>query len=349
MGIDIMQFAGSLLKNGDIITSSWDIEHSNSSTPSLSKLHSPYIKNYETLSFSINCSKVNELCIINGMGVTLGDSINGISALHEIKRRNPKICITLIRPELCSLDVNTLYTLATKIIDNIIYMPVAINSLPRDSYIIDAGNQLYRSSFSTLEMHDFFLQHIGINPNTVPDDIKCNIWLKDISLPEKDVTSTDYVLLNTGSNAKLREIPQSIVSDLIDIISSTHKLPVYGFCDIKHKNYKNIAQHSKNIVDYIKIISKAQHLYTSDSSALHIAAGFDIPTTCFFNSIQPSLRSRYYKNTTSIYMGCDESLQLHRTDRKDIINIIRRNYERYIKNIKDNDIYDFAEYHKQFC
>jgi hypothetical protein len=39
---------------------------------------------------------------------------------------------------------------------------------------------------------------------------------------------------------------------------------------------------------------------TSDTAAVHIAAGFKVPTTAFFSSIEPELRVRDYENCAAI-------------------------------------------------
>ncbi|VFS80699.1 Uncharacterised protein [Kluyvera cryocrescens] len=63
------------------------------------------------------------------LGVTLGDSIVGISVLSAIKKKNPKIKIKLIRPETAPSYVEELYELASSVIDELHYMPFSYSEI----------------------------------------------------------------------------------------------------------------------------------------------------------------------------------------------------------------------------
>jgi hypothetical protein len=52
-------------------------------------------KKLEYTKFSSNYSEIEHLNVINGMGVTLGDSIVGISVLSAIKKRIPRLKLRL--------------------------------------------------------------------------------------------------------------------------------------------------------------------------------------------------------------------------------------------------------------
>ncbi|MDN8693912.1 hypothetical protein Q0M89_14185, partial [Staphylococcus aureus] len=91
------------------------------------------------------------------MGVTLGDSLIGIAALHAIKAINPKLHLTVLRPHTCQAYVEDIYRLAGNVIDELNFMPQELALLGGYDAVIDAGNQLFRHDFACLEMHDFFL------------------------------------------------------------------------------------------------------------------------------------------------------------------------------------------------
>ncbi|MDV5817330.1 glycosyltransferase family 9 protein [Enterobacter hormaechei] len=103
----------------------------------------------------VDYKKIKKVTIINGLGVTLGDSIIGISALHAIKSINPDIHITLIRPEHCQDYVEQIYHMASGIIDKLLYLPFDIAKINHTDVNIDMGNQLYWEDFDSIEMHDF--------------------------------------------------------------------------------------------------------------------------------------------------------------------------------------------------
>jgi ADP-heptose:LPS heptosyltransferase len=89
-----------------------------------------------------------------------------------------------------------------------------------------------------------------------------------------------------------------------------------------------------NTADFIKAIAHAQHVYTCDSSALHVASGYDIPTTCIFTAINPVLRSRYYKNCKSIYIGDEITQNLHESEDPAIIEHVVSRFEAFMKKFK---------------
>ncbi|MDD1587434.1 hypothetical protein, partial [Bradyrhizobium sp. WBOS4] len=127
------------------------------------KLALDNVLNHSIKGFRKNYLNEKNLNVINGMGVTLGDSIIGINALDCIKKINKNIQITLIRPATCHSYVEEIYSIASNLIDRLEYMPYDIKRLRRDAVNIDIGNQLYWHDFNNLEMHDFFLKNLGVD------------------------------------------------------------------------------------------------------------------------------------------------------------------------------------------
>ncbi|MRT55196.1 hypothetical protein GJV11_03590 [Enterobacteriaceae bacterium RIT693] len=333
MNPTLQTFAGSLLQDNNILVASYDLESLPLCTRNamhLKALHRPGVYNYALQPFSLDCRRVKRLCIINGMGVTLGDSIIGIAALHAIKAINPHIHLTVLRPGTCQPYVEDIYRLAGKIIDELHYLPAALSTFKGYDALIDAGNQLFRNDFATQEMHDFFLRHLGIDPDSVPADIKTNRWLSE-GMPEQDpVLNMPYVLLNHRASTPLRNIPHGILAEFVEHIYQRHKMPVAGFGRINHPHFIDLSSHSQTTQNFIAIIRYARRLYTCDSSALHIAAAFGVPTICYFNAIKPSLRAAYYPRCESLDMGTERSERLHQSEDHALLSEIENNYRRYL-------------------
>ncbi|MEH9143728.1 hypothetical protein RAF69_26810, partial [Klebsiella pneumoniae] len=74
-------------------------------------------------------------------------------------------------------------------------------------------------------------------------------------------------------------------------------------------------------------------LFNKASSALHVASGYDIPTTCIFTAINPVLRSRYYKNCKSIYIGDEITQNLHESEDPAIIEHVVSRFEAFYEKI----------------
>lgn len=331
MKAELIKNNGSLLENQTHIISSFDLSKSNE-TGIITNLTLNHILNHSIKGFRKDYRKERNINIINGMGVTLGDSIIGINALDCIKKLNKNIKITLIRPASCRPYIEEVYNIPNALIDNIHYMPYELSKLQKNPVNIDIGNQLYWSDFNTLEMHDFFLKSLGIEPATIPDEWKRNYWLQDY-LPASLCNGQKYVLFCPNASTRLRAIPEKYHLKIIDLLYSTYNLPVYGFSSVQHPKFRNVTLECRDTRKFINMISNASYVYTCDSSALHISAGYDIPTTCVFTSIPPDLRSKYYNRCSSIYIGDAVTKHIHESEDPTIIDYVNSKFERYYDQI----------------
>ncbi len=332
----LQTFVGSLLQDDKTLVASYDLESLPIDLKSifqLQALRQPGIYNYALRPFALDFSQIQRLCIINGMGVTLGDSLIGISALHAIKAINPKLHLTVLRPHTCQAYVEEIYRLAGNVIDELHFMPHELASLEGYDALIDAGNQLFREDFATLEMHDFFLRHLGIAPDVVPNEIKANRWLRDGIPDQPSPLEGRYVLFNHRASTPLRNIPDAVLVPFVERIYQQHGIQVAGFGKIDHPQFIDLSSRSRNTAEFIAIIRHASKVYTCDSSALHIAAAFDVPTTAYFNAIKPALRAAYYPLCESVDLGTERSALLHQSEDSTLLKEIEDNYRRYLATL----------------
>ncbi|MEN1933986.1 hypothetical protein P4909_25425 [Escherichia coli] len=61
-------------------------------------------------------------------------------------------------------------------------MPFHIQKLPCTALNIDVGNQLYSPDFHIMEMHDYFIQGLGVKLDDVNHNELSNKWLGNIDL-----------------------------------------------------------------------------------------------------------------------------------------------------------------------
>ncbi|WJV63441.1 hypothetical protein PCO86_05175 [Pectobacteriaceae bacterium CE70] len=326
MNNSLLTYTGSLLLDGRYIVSPYGVSKEQL-CGDISPLRMPMIHNNAITNISFDYSKIKSLSVINGLGVTLGDSIIGISALHAIKNINPNIVIRVIRPENCPNYVNEIYTLTNNIINEIHFMPFDITKVAESELIIDIGNQLYWEDFNKWEMHDFFLRNLGLEHNFIPVEFKSNSWLKNSTLDNNNLG--EYVLFCPHASTKIRSIPRQYHRKIISELSDKFKVKVLGFSDVHHKNYTNITELSKSTACFASIIKYAKYLYTCDSAALHIGAGFNIPTTCIFTTVKPEFRSLYYTHCESVYIGNDKTEGIHNSEDVILVNSISKEFEIY--------------------
>ncbi|QDL35768.1 glycosyltransferase family 9 protein [Serratia liquefaciens] len=327
---DIIKHNGSLIKNSSYITSSFDLSKSILDGV-VDKLSRSDILNYSLNQFRKDYKRENKINIINGLGVTLGDSIVGIGAIDCIKRLNNDIRISLIRPESCHTYVEELYSIATPLFERIEYMPYDINRLSHDAVNIDIGNQLYWKDFNEMEMHDFYLKNLGIDYMDIPPEWKQNHWLQSV-IQRQEKIEFCYAIFCPNASTKLRAIPEKHHYKIIDELYTILKIPIFGFSSVEHPKFTNITDKCKSTSAFIQAIANSSYVYTCDSSALHVAAAYDIPSTCIFTSIRPELRSRYYNHCTSIYIGDAVTENLHESDCPAIIKHVKNKYEEFYEN-----------------
>lgn len=311
MYTDIMTFPGSLLAGEKWIVASWDIEQGKS-WPELQPLSHPLVQNYETARAPAAYCDGCRVNFINAMGVTLGDSIVGLSVCHYLKQRYRGLTINIVRPAVSSPAVEAVYdvALATGTIDSLAQMPWPLERCQDFDITIDMGNQLFRADFQRLEMHDYFFLHAGIAPDEVPAEYKSNRWL---ALNRSDTTTSPYVLFCPGASTPLRAIPARWHAQIIRELQRRYSLPVKGFSSQIVPEYEDISPQIATSAAFINAIRQASFVYTADSSALHIAAAFNVPARAIFTSIDPALRTLYYPNTESVWTGDSAILGYHAT------------------------------------
>ncbi|MED7793151.1 hypothetical protein TB147_17760 [Klebsiella aerogenes] len=323
----LTQFRGSLLdKRGNIIAP-YKLGHypgSVGATPLTGK----NIHNYSQKPFSIDYKKEKELTIINGMGVTLGDSIIGLAVLHSIKLKHPELKINIIRPAFVQPYVEEIYNAAKRFISTVHYMPFNIKEIKAGHTIVDTGNHLYCDAFHSMEMHDFFLKILGGDINDIVLRGFRNIWLSEIELPEVTTPEKEYILFCGQASTKVRSIPEKFQLRIINQLVEKHNMLICGFADINHPCYVNLADVTPDTLSYLSVIKNASSVYTCDSSAVHIAAGFNKPTICVFNTIKPDLRTRYYPHCESHYIGCQMLEGIQNSEMNKHLHLVERQYEK---------------------
>jgi Glycosyltransferase family 9 (heptosyltransferase) len=237
-----------------------------------------------------------ELHVLNGMGVTLGDSVIGMNALAWLKARHPLLRIHLYRTPHAPRYVERLYQLASHIVEAVTYLPRPLRAIPEE--VVDLSDFLHWPRFRSEPMVDFLIRGLGLASDAVPASAKANRWLSRLPLPSLHApwSSASYVLFCDQASTPLRRVPEEHAAAMVDRIWRRYGLPILGFHPISHPHYRDISLHSKGLDQFIAWVKGASVVIGTDSSAIHIAAGFDVPTMTVFVSIDPMLRARDYPN-----------------------------------------------------
>lgn len=327
---NLLTTPGSLLSGNQTLVASYDIEQGER-YDSLSRLDRPEIYNAALRPFNLAPGKHSRLTVINGMGVALGDSVIGIEVLSYLKRHYPKLAIRVLRPARTRDSVEALYHMAHEagIISELARLPA---QLPTEGIVVDMGNQLFRRDFATQEMHDFFYHHMGLAADEIREADKQNHWLRALPLPRFPDNGQRYVLFSPGASTPLRAIPRRYYPELVERLHQRFQLPVWGFASIAHPAYRCIARECDDTRKFIAAIAGADYLYSADSSALHIAAGFQVPTRALFSAIPPDLRTRYYPHCDAVWLGDDKTSRLHHSNDAELLRRVAKRFSRFLND-----------------
>ncbi|SAL66334.1 hypothetical protein AWB74_03709 [Caballeronia arvi] len=323
--VHALTHAGSLLSGSGEIVAPYDLEVTHADASGFTALPAD-IHNADREPFEADYALARRVHLVNAFGVTLGDSIIGLSALAAIRRRHPHLAFTVYRPARAPRYVQRLYELARHMCD-LVDLPVPLASLPRDEFRIDIGNQLFWPRFASMPMIDFFLWAMGVAPDSIAADDKRNRWLADVPLPSPD--SEPYALFCPDASTPVRSIPAPARARIVARLADETGLPVAGFGAVDHPRYRNIALLCADTDDFLAWIRHARYLVTADTSALHVAAGFDVPTTAFFSTIPASMRARDYADCVAVEMDVPHLQGMHASARPADLDALERAYRDY--------------------
>jgi hypothetical protein len=327
---EALTHAGSLLAPDGRIIAPYDLEQRDAEIGEHDALAShPGILNAAAHPFVLDYSTIAVAHVINGMGVTLGDSIIGLTALAAIQHAHPQVRFVIYRPELSPPYVEQLYALAAGKLAPTRSLPWPLADIPADETRIDMGNHLFWPGFMSLPMIDFFLAALGVLPESVPSAHKANRWLQTLELPRlpEPWREQPYVLFCPTASTPIRSIPQPVRRALVSRLFERFGLPVLGFGAVDHPHYVDVAATSTGTAHFLAWIRHARYVLTSDTAAVHIAAGFDVPTTAFFTTIAPELRVRDYPHCLPVTLNLPELRNVQASDREQDVARLNAAYE----------------------
>jgi len=324
--VHALTHAGSLLSLSGEIVAPYDLEVAHADASAFSALPAT-ILNAGREHFDADYARGRRVHLVNAFGVTLGDSIIGLTALSAVKRLYPYLRFTIYRPARAPRYVQRLYELAAPRLANIVGLPVPLASLPADEPKIDVGNQLFWPRFASMPMIDFFLWAMGIAPSTIAAADKRNRWLADV--PLKPIANEPYALFCPNASTPVRSIPASMRARIVARLADETGLPVMGFGPVDDPRYRDIAPFCIDTDDFLAWIGRARYLVTADTAALHAGAGFDVPTTAFFTTIPANMRARDYANCVKVEFSLPHLEGVHASARPADLRALERAYRDY--------------------
>jgi len=233
--------------------------------------------------------------LINGMGVALGDNIVGLSIAWALKCAQPHLHLTLLQAAHLPPAVAGLHDLCVSWLETR-HLPFPLARIPDDALLIDLADFAYWPGFADQSLHAFFARALGFESDCLDPVTLCNRWLRTLPLPQLQPpwAETAYVLLAPHSSSPLRDIPPDVQLRLAEHAWQRYHLPIASFVPLAHPEVYDIGPLAPDTAHFLAWIRGAEMLVSTDTAAVHVAAGFDVPTLAGFVCVDPVLRVATY-------------------------------------------------------
>ncbi|MGB1226767.1 MAG: hypothetical protein ACPG9K_02670 [Poseidonibacter sp.] len=260
------------------------------------------------------------IAIIGGLGKSIGQMISSSTALRILFDKLSQVYKSIKLDLYIDASNNSFYSrdkqiyLKQSFINEVLPLSLTSKKLCTYDYFIDNSSVLEKMlSFEVLNNVDAWLYKFGIDYKSIPDFTKHNelhsskIVVQD-KLKDKIKSlkrKGKIVLFHPFSASIEKTIPQNIASSMLKkMISEMEDYTIISVLNIDSKisddNFVNLARESKNINDFIYIVSNADSIITTDTSTLHISDAFMIPTVVLSTDVQIDKRIKYYNNVKAI-------------------------------------------------
>lgn len=241
------------------------------------------------------------LWLLRGGGI--GDVIMLEPALRALRERlRPGVAVTL-----CTFaDLFCLFA-EREVVDRLVPQPVRMDDfLNCDVYAeFDDPHKL----FNKIEMIDFHLDCLGIDPATIPAGEKIPRLSPTLSrsprilrlLADLEAHRQVTVLFSHTASDRIRHIPPGYAACL----AAAHPEILFlvpGALPPELSERENVRSldTSGGLSDFVTAIACCDALVSADSSACHIAAAVDTPALVLFGPIDSRMRTGYYPRVLSL-------------------------------------------------
>ena len=259
--------------------------------------------------------------IIGGVGRSIGEIISSCTALRILHKKLKEVYKNIKIDIYLNASNNSFYTREKQIyqtqeyINNILPLSITSKKLCEYDYVIDNSLSMKFLGLDSTNYVDAWLFRFGIDYKKISENEKYN----QINISNYEIQNT---LQNKLDEAKLKgklllfhpysaninkSIPQNIAIDLLkELLLKADEYMIIStlLIDIKIKDdrFIDLSKDSKNINDFIYIISAMDKIITADTSTYHISDAFMIPTIVFFTDNNYLEKIKYFKYIKPIFI-----------------------------------------------
>ena len=250
------------------------------------------------------------LGIINGFGLTLGDSIIGLQALHAAVTGD---ALDGLRPISFRLQpdrsvlITELYAKARHLAE-IHPQPYKDIGLGEPERLIDIRDFAFDPAFRGVAMIDFFLGKLGLEPESVQTALKRNEWLKPaMRLNRRDDLPARYVLVCPHAAMAMREMPMQAHAAVLRKLVGAQTLPVLTQGDVPGEFFGRVTSErpARSLGELCELVAGASLIVSTDTAMVHLADAFEVPCVAVFTTHRPEWRVRDYPLCRPIHRSAD--------------------------------------------
>ena len=254
------------------------------------------------------------VAIIGGLGFSISQVVSSCTALRILHKKLKQIYKNIKFDIYLNASNNSYYTREKQIyqtqeyINNILPLSITVKKLCEYDYFIDNSLSINFLGLDFLNYVDAWLFKFGIDYERIADNEKynqlnlSNYKVQD-SLKNKliDLKSKGKLLLFHPYSANInKSIPQTIAVDILkELLLKADDYMIISTLlidsKIKDDRFVDLTKESKNLNDFMYIISSMDKIITADTSTYHISDAFMIPTITIFTDNNYLKKIKYYK------------------------------------------------------
>ena len=254
------------------------------------------------------------VAIIGGVGLSISQTISSCTALRILHKKLKQIYKNIKFDIYLNASNNSYYTREKQIyqtqeyINNILPLSITVKKLCEYDYFIDNSLSINFLGLDFLNYVDAWLFKFGIDYEKIIDDEKYNqINLSNYKASDNlknkliDLKSKGKLLLFHPYSANInKSIPQTIAVDILkELLLKADDYMIISTLlidsKIKDDRFVDLTKESKNLNDFMYIISSMDKIITADTSTYHISDAFMIPTITIFTDSDYLKKIKYYK------------------------------------------------------
>ena len=254
------------------------------------------------------------VAIIGGVGLSISQTISSCTALRILHKKLKQIYKNIKFDIYLNASNNSYYTREKQIyqtqeyINNILPLSITPKKLCEYDYFIDNSLSINFLGLDFLNYVDAWLFKFGIDYEKIVDDEKYNqINLSNYTASDNlknkliDLKSKGKLLLFHPYSANInKSIPQTIAVDILkELLLKADDYMIISTLlidsKIKDDRFVDLTKESKNLNDFMYIISSMDKIITADTSTYHISDAFMIPTITIFTDSDYLKKIKYYK------------------------------------------------------